>query len=77
MDLFTITAVIVVLSALFGYINVRFLKLPNAIGLMVVAILFTAVLFAISYFSHEPLVWASTRPNPNRECELVAVQPFG
>ncbi len=46
MDLFAISSVVIVLSALFGYINVRFLKLPNTIGLMVIAIGFTLVLFA-------------------------------
>ncbi len=46
MDLFTISAIIISLSALFGYINIRWLKLPTTIGLMVVAILFTLVLFA-------------------------------
>ena len=39
-----------VLSALFGYINVRFLKMPNTIGLMVITILFTLVVLGISYF---------------------------
>ena len=48
MDLFTISSIVIVLSALFGYINVRFLKLPNTIGLMLIAIVFTMVLFATS-----------------------------
>jgi len=46
MDLFAISSIVIVLSALFGYVNVRFLKLPNTIGLMVIAIAFTLVLFA-------------------------------
>ena len=46
MDLFTIASIIIALSALFGFVNVRFLKLPNTIGLMLVAILFTLLLFA-------------------------------
>ena len=50
MDVFTIISVLVFLSAIFGYINVRFLKLPNSIGLMVITIAFTLVVFAISYF---------------------------
>ncbi len=49
MDLFTIITVLVFLSALFGYINVRFLKLPNTIGLMVITIFFTLGVFALSY----------------------------
>jgi len=49
LDLFTIITVLVFLSALFGYINVRFLKLPNTIGLMVITIFFTLGVFALSY----------------------------
>lgn len=48
MDLFVIASILIVLSALFGYINVKFLKLPNTIGLMIVAILFTVGLFLTS-----------------------------
>lgn len=50
MDYFVITAILVFISAIFGYINVRFLKLPNTIGLMLITIVFTLVVFAISYF---------------------------
>jgi len=50
MDFFLITTILVFLSALFGYINVRFLKLPNTIGLMVITIIFTMGVFALSYF---------------------------
>ena len=42
---FQITAIIITLSALFGFLNVRFLKLPNTIGLMIIAIVFSSVLF--------------------------------
>ncbi|MDF1694959.1 MAG: sodium:proton antiporter [Saprospiraceae bacterium] len=58
MDLFTISSIVIVLSALFGYINVRFLKLPNTIGLMLVAILFTMVLFATSLVNDSLYVMA-------------------
>lgn len=51
MDLFAVISIIIVLSALFGYINVRFFKLPNTIGMMVIAILFTLVLIGSSYFT--------------------------
>ena len=50
MDYFLIIAVLVFLSAMFGYLNVRFLKLPNTIGLMLITILFTLGVFALSYF---------------------------
>ena len=49
LDLFSITTILVFLSALFGYINVRFLKLPNTIGLMVITIFFTLCVFGLSY----------------------------
>ena len=50
MDYFIIAAVLVFISAIFGYINVRFLKLPNTIGLMLITIVFTLAVFALSYF---------------------------
>ena len=50
MDIFAITTVLIVLSALFGYINARFLKMPNTIGLMSITILFTLVVIALSFF---------------------------
>src|SRR5680860_1180161 len=49
MDYFIIAAIIVFVSAIFGYINVRFLKLPNTIGLMLITIVFTLAVFALSY----------------------------
>ena len=49
MDYFLITTILVFLSAAFGFINVRFLKLPNTIGLMVITILFTLGVFVLSY----------------------------
>jgi len=50
MDYFLIITILVFLSAIFGYINVRFLKLPNTIGLMLITIVFTLAVFALSYF---------------------------
>lgn len=49
MDYFYIVTVLVFLAASFGYINVRFLKLPNTIGLMVITIVFTLAVFGLSY----------------------------
>ena len=51
MDLFSIITILTVLSALFGYINVRYLKLPDTIGLMIIAIIFTLGIIASSYFN--------------------------
>jgi len=50
MDLFTVITILVVFSAIFGYVNVRFFKMPNTIGLMFITILFTLILFGVSYF---------------------------
>jgi CPA1 family monovalent cation:H+ antiporter len=58
MDSFSIASTIVVLSAAFGYINVRLLKLPNAIGLMLVSIVATFVLAASAWIDPRPLAAA-------------------
>lgn len=50
MEYFDIVAILTVISALFGYINVRFLKLPITIGLMLITIVFTLVVVAIGQF---------------------------
>ena len=50
MDYYSIATILIVLSALFGYLNVRFLKLPITIGLMVITILFTLIVLGVSYF---------------------------
>jgi len=50
MDYFLIITELVVLAAVFGYINVRFIKLPTTIGLMVITIAFTLGVLILSYF---------------------------
>ena len=50
MDYYAIATVLIVLSALFGYINVRFLKLPITIGLMLITIIFTIIIIVIGQF---------------------------
>nr|WP_321221138.1 sodium:proton antiporter [uncultured Psychroserpens sp.] len=50
MDYYAIASVLIVLSALFGYINVKFLKLPITIGLMLITIVFTVIIVAIGQF---------------------------
>ena len=62
MDYYSITTILIVLSALFGYINVRFLKLPTTIGLMVITLLFTLAVVILSYFDDTLLI---------REKELI------
>ncbi|WP_040280586.1 cation:proton antiporter [Psychroserpens damuponensis] len=50
MGYYEIASVLIVLSALFGYINVKYLKLPITIGLMLITIVFTMVVVAIGQF---------------------------
>ncbi|NJO25740.1 MAG: sodium:proton antiporter [Bacteroidia bacterium] len=49
MDLFSVIAILVILSAAFGYINTRFLKLPQTIGLMLMALLFSLAMLLTNY----------------------------
>ncbi len=51
-QIFEICSIVIVLSALFGYVNVKVLKLPNTIGLMIVAICFTGFLFASKLYTN-------------------------
>ncbi|RNC91885.1 MAG: sodium:proton antiporter [Allomuricauda sp.] len=50
MDYFVITSILVFLSAVFGYLNLRIFKLPNTIGLTLITILFTLGVFALSFY---------------------------
>ena len=50
MELFHLFSILIVLSALFAYINFKFLKLPNAIGLMLVSLLFSVAIILTSNF---------------------------
>lgn len=52
MDLFHLISVIIVLSAAFAYINIRILKLPSAIGLMLMSLIFSFGILALGYFFH-------------------------
>jgi CPA1 family monovalent cation:H+ antiporter len=56
MDIFFVATILVVLSSIFGYINQRFIKLPNAIGLMLITILFTLSVVVISFFDDTLLI---------------------
>ncbi len=68
MDLFSVLTILIVFSAFFGYINVRFLKMPNTIGLMSITISFTFILFALSYFDSTLL---------EKEKEFISQIDFG
>ncbi|PTM03967.1 MAG: hypothetical protein DA407_13490 [Bacteroidetes bacterium] len=56
MDYFTIATILIVLSALFGYINERFLKMPLTIGLMIITIVFTLIIVVIGQFNDTLLI---------------------
>ncbi len=48
MDVFTLITLLIVVSALFAYINTRYLKLPDAIGVMVLSLLFSVLLIGLN-----------------------------
>ncbi|WP_282043806.1 cation:proton antiporter [Winogradskyella flava] len=56
MEYYSIATILIVLSGVFGYINVKFIKLPITIGLMVITIMFTAVVVIIAQFDDTLLV---------------------
>ncbi|MDH3602782.1 MAG: cation:proton antiporter, partial [Candidatus Tectomicrobia bacterium] len=49
MSIFEIIALLTTLAALFSYINHRFIRLPTAIGLMLISLLISLSLIAGSY----------------------------
>lgn len=50
MEYYVVATALIVLSAIFGFINTRFIKLPTTIGLMLITILFTIAVLGLSYF---------------------------
>jgi monovalent cation:H+ antiporter, CPA1 family len=48
MELFPLISILIVLSASFAYVNFRYLKFPNTIGLMIVSLLFSLAIIAIN-----------------------------
>ncbi|WP_439151059.1 cation:proton antiporter [Winogradskyella sp.] len=56
MEYYSIATILIVLSGIFGYINVKFLKLPITIGLMLITIVFTAIVIVIAQFDDTLLV---------------------
>lgn len=60
MEIFTIITILTILSALFAYINIKFLKLPFTIGLMIIAMLFTLVILILGYFESAVLEQSKT-----------------
>jgi CPA1 family monovalent cation:H+ antiporter len=58
MGLFEIIAILLTLAAFFSFFNYRFLKLPNTIGLMLIGLLFSLLLIAVSRFIPGSKQWA-------------------
>lgn len=50
MDFFQVFAILTALSALFAYLNTRYLKLPFTIGLMLLALIFSGMLILLGQF---------------------------
>ncbi|MCL4111768.1 UNVERIFIED_CONTAM: hypothetical protein GTU68_010766 [Idotea baltica] len=50
MDLFSLLAVLIVLSAGFAYLNARYLHLPSTIGILLISILFTVTLIIVGRY---------------------------
>jgi len=61
MTIFHIISILIFLSAVFSYLNFRFLKLPSSIGLMAFSLVFSMVLMAIGSY------------NPSFKAEIVAI----
>ncbi len=50
MEYFIIFTFLITLAALFGYFNVKYLKLPNTIGLMLITIVFSLGVYMFSFY---------------------------
>lgn len=55
MELYYSFSILIVLAAIFSYINVRFLKFPSTIGIMVIAIIISIILVLLGNFTSKPL----------------------
>ena len=51
MNFFHVISVLIVLSAAFGYINYRFLRLPHTIGMMLIALITSLGLIGLGYLN--------------------------
>lgn len=56
MQLYNAFVIIIVLAALFGYINYRFIKLPNTIGIMVLSLISSLVMILVGRFLPSPFI---------------------
>jgi CPA1 family monovalent cation:H+ antiporter len=49
MSVFDLTAIVLALAAVFGYVNYRFMMLPTSIGVVLVSLLFSLALIAVQH----------------------------
>ncbi|QKZ11109.1 cation:proton antiporter [Spirosoma sp. KUDC1026] len=47
MDIFTLITILIVIAAVFAYLNTRFLKLPDSIGVMVLSVVLSVVMLSL------------------------------
>jgi CPA1 family monovalent cation:H+ antiporter len=52
MELYNIISILITLSALFGYVNHRFIKLPTTIGLMSISMLMSVAMVILGHMGH-------------------------
>ena len=53
MEIYNIITIIIVLAAIFGYINHRFIKLPGTIGIMLISLIASLIVIGIGYIFPE------------------------
>jgi CPA1 family monovalent cation:H+ antiporter len=51
-ELYTVISVLITLSALFGYVNHRFIRLPTTIGIMFISILMSLAMVILGHLGH-------------------------
>ncbi|GAB3848983.1 sodium:proton antiporter [Hymenobacter terrigena] len=56
MDLYTALALLLVIAAAFAYVNLRFLKMPTAIGLMLLGLVASLALVGLARFEVKPVL---------------------
>lgn len=55
MDILSLSALLITITALFSYINARWIKLPTAIGVMLVALLFSLGIITLDWLAIYPM----------------------
>jgi len=58
MSLFTVFAILISLTALFSFIDNRYIKLPTSIGVMIASLTSSVILIVLGFFGFRSTVWA-------------------